>query len=1041
MLGCFMVSVGTRTIREGEWRLKKARSLIKLLALAPGHRLHREQAMEWLWPDLDSGAAANNLHHALHVARRVLEPAVSGSAASHYLHLRDEQLVLCPEGPLWVDVKAFEVAAATSWHTREPSAYRAAVELYAGELLPQDRYEPWTEERREELRQLHLALLSELAALYEERGEHEPAIEALRRVLAEEPAKEEAHIGLMRLYAIHSQHREAILQYGRLQQALREKLDEEPGEASRRLYEEIRTGKLPAAPPLSAGRPSEEPASSSPNNLPTSMTSFVGREREMLEIKRLLSMTRLLTLTGAGGSGKRRLALEVARNLLGACWDAVWLVELAPLSNPLLAAQAVAQALGVREQPGRAFEDTLKDYLSTKNLLLVLDNCEHLLDSVAHLTEKLLSACPKLRILATSREPLAVRGEVVWMVPPLSLPGADGGSIIEGLIRYEAIGLFVDRARARLPGFELTEENAGAAVRVCRRLEGIPLAIELATARMGALPVKQVAERLEVSLKLLSTGARTTEPRHRTMRAALEWSYELLNELEKKLFGRLSVFAGSTTLEAAEEVCSGEGIEQDDVLDLLFRLVEKSLVVVDAGRYRMLEPIKQYAREKLEEAAKMAALPSPEQVRERHARYYLRLAQRVEPELMGAEPAPWLAALEREVGNLQAALAWTLDGGSSSERVEMGLRLANALARFWDTHSPGEGRRWFEKGLSRGVQLPPQVRAEALREAGFMAAYEWDPRSIEMLAEAFELYKELGDQADMLLAVEHLGHALAHHATPEVAAPILAEVETLLKDSGDPNIEAHYVNFLGFAAEVEGNHEETRLRWKEALAIYRDLGDHRNIARCLPSLGIITLSQHDVEEAARYFEEGLGMVRDIRYKTMIFFHLMGLAAVATHRGQARRAAKLFGASEVLQETGGFSFATLASGGYDYEGYLDLVRTGLDRETFETAWSEGRALSTEDAIGYALGSEVNSAASGARERAENLDPLSRREREVAILVGQGFTNRRIAEELGINERTVETHVGKMLRKLGLRSRTQIAIWTTRPGLGGAENRES
>ncbi len=1043
MLGGFGVSVGSRVIEEKEWRLRKSASLIKLLALAEGHRLHREQAMEWLWPDLDPESAANNLHHALHVARRTLEPAAPAGAASRYLRLWDEELVLCPEGPLWADVEAFEQAAVTARHAREPAAYRAATELYAGELLPRDRYEAWVEERRDELRRLYHALLLELAGLHEERKEYGPAVEALRRVAAGEPVREEAHVGLMRLYALSGQHREALLQYERLQETLREELDEEPGVVARRLYEEIRAGEFRAVPSSpSAGRLSEEPASSSRNNLPASLTSFIGREREMLEAGRSLSMTRLLTLSGAGGSGKTRLALEVARNFLGAYPDGVWLVEFAPLSDPTLVPQAVAQALGMREQPGRPLEDTLKDYLRTKELLLVLDNCEHLVDAVARLAEALLSTCPKLRILATSREPLGVPGEVVWTVSPLSLPGAEGEPTIEGLMRYEAIGLFVDRARSRLPDFELTEENAGAAVRVCRRLDGIPLAIELATARMGALAMEQVAERLEDSLGLLAGGGRTVEPRHQTLRATLDWSHDLLGEAERVLFRRISVFAGGWTLEAAEDVGAGEGIEEDDVLDLLSRLVDKSMVVAErkpggALRYRMLEPVRQYAWEKLEsDAAKMAtvpvgraAIPEGERVRKRHAWHYLRLAERVEPELMGAKPAPWLAALGREVGNLRAALSWALDEGSEDERVEMGLRLANALARFWDTHGPAEGRRWFEKGLDRVVQLPPEVRAEALREAGFIAVYEWDPRSIEMLAEAFELYKEIGDQADILLAVEHLGHALAHHATPEVAAPIIAEVEALLKDSGDPNIEAHYANFLGFAAEVESNHEETRLRWKEALAIYRELGDVRSIARCLPSLGIITLPHHDVEEAARYFEEGLAMVRDTRYKTMIFFHLMGLAAVAAHRGQARRAAKLFGASEVLQETGGFSLATLASSEYDYEGYLDLVRAGLEDEEFEAAWTEGRRMSIEDAIEYALGSEDTSAASEARDRAA-LDPLTRREHEVAVLIGQGFTNRRIAEEIGITERTVEVHVSKVLHKLGLRSRTQIATWIMR-----------
>jgi non-specific serine/threonine protein kinase len=265
----------------------------------------------------------------------------------------------------------------------------------------------------------------------------------------------------------------------------------------------------------------------------------------------------------------------------------------------------------------------------------------------------------------------------------------------------------------------------------------------------------------------------------------------------------------------------------------------------------------------------------------------------------------------------------------------------------------------------------------------------------------------------------------------------VAEVEALLKDSGDPNIEAHYVNFLGFAAEVEYKHEETRLRWKEALAIYRELGDVRNIARVLPSLGMITLSHHDVEEAAGCFEEGLAMVRDIRYKTMIFFHLMGLAAVGALRGQARRTAKLYGAGEVLQETGGFSFAALASSEYDYEGYLDLVRARLEDEEFEAAWAEGRRMSIEDAVEYALSTEDATAASGARVRAENLDPLTRREREVAFLIGQGLTNRQIAQELAITERTVETHVSRILRKLELRSRTQIATRMIEQGLISAD----
>jgi non-specific serine/threonine protein kinase len=740
----------------------------------------------------------------------------------------------------------------------------------------------------------------------------------------------------------------------------------------------------------------------------------------MLEARRLLSMTRLLTLTGAGGSGKTRLALEVARSLADVYTDGVWLTELAPLSDPALAPQAVARAVGVREQPGRQLADTLVEHLRTGNLLLVLDNCEHLVEAAAHLAEILLRACPDLRVLATSRETLGVRGEVVLPVPPLSVPDANQALSIEGLMSTEAVRLFVDRARSRLPGFALTEENAAAAARVCRGLDGIPLAIELATARTRAMTVEQIADRLEGSLRLLSVGGRTTEPRHRTLRATLDWSHELLSEPERELFRRLAVFAGGWTLEAAEEVCSAGDAGRDGVLDLLSRLVEKSLVVADAGRYRMLEPIRQYSWERLEESGEKEGL------RARHAGYYLWLAEKVRPELMGPEPGPWLARLEREIGNLRAALSWALEEGSGDERVETGLRLANALARFWDTQGPNEGRRWMEKGLARGVEVPPAVRAEALREAGFIAVYEWDPRSIEMLAEALEIYRGLGDKAGMLLAVENLGHALAHHATPEVAGPIVAEVEALLGGSDDRNVQAQLINFLGFAAEVESDHEETRLRWKEALAIYREVGDLRNLARCLPSLGMITLSHHDVEEAAGYFEEGLAMQRDVRYRAVIFFHLMGLAAVATHRGQARRAARLYGATEKLRETSGFSLSALASSEYDYEGYVATVRASLDERAFEAAWNEGRSLSLEEAIEYALGADDASAPGDEDgDHVEGLDLLTRREREVAALIGHGFSNREIARELAISERTVETHVGKILRKLSLHSRTQIA----------------
>jgi predicted ATPase/DNA-binding SARP family transcriptional activator len=736
LLGGFRVWVGSRVIEDNQLRLKKARSLVKLLALSAAHRRHREQAMELLWPDLDPHAAANNLHYALHVARRALEPAALASStsaaasSSDYLHLGEEQLTLCPDSPLWVDVEAFEEAASVARRAPvEPEAFRAAIDLYAGELLPEDRYETWVEERRAQLRELYLSLLLELGALYEEREEFEAAIETLGKVVTQEPTHEGAHAGLMRLYALSGRRREALSQYERLREALYREFGTEPEAATTRMQQEIWAGAFPHSDspltdfpaevaPSAAGAASRR-APKRHNNLPLAHTTFVGREREKLEVKRHLARTSLLTLTGTGGCGKTRLALEVARDLVGAYPDGVWLVELAPLSDPTLLPQAVASTLGVREQPGRPLLETLEDTLRPKKTLLVVDNCEHLVEAVAHLVDALLDSCPGLRVLATSRETLSAAGEVTWVVPslavPVMVPEARGASTPRELEAYESVRLFVERARQRDPSFVLSVSNAEAVSQVCWQLEGIPLAIELAAARMGMLSAAQLSERLEDSLKVLTRGERTADPRHQSLRATLEWSHELLSEAERVLFRRLSVFAGGWTLEAAEEVCSGEGIEEGEVLDVLSELVERSLVVTETGheevpRFRMLEPIRQYGRELLQESVTV------EQLQERHAKYFLKLAERAESELMGNRPMAALEGMVSERGNLRAALSWALDANNeedASERSELGLRLAAALGRFWDAQGPGEGRRWLEKGLAHSDILPTSVRARA----------------------------------------------------------------------------------------------------------------------------------------------------------------------------------------------------------------------------------------------------------------------------------------------------------------------------------------
>ncbi|MBV9282687.1 MAG: AfsR/SARP family transcriptional regulator, partial [Chloroflexi bacterium] len=579
LLGDFRVSVGSHQIESGRWRLRKAATLVKLLALSETHRLHREQVLDLLWPDLEPPAAANNLHHALHRARRVLSPT---DATSPHLRIQGEQVVLCPSGSLWVDVETFEAAASAARREGDASAYRAALALYTGDLLPADLYEDWAAERRASLRSLHLALLLELAGLYEGMGAPGPAIETLQRAIAAEPACEEAHAGLMRLYAQAGQRHQALRQYDQLRQALRQELDNDPDAATQQLHADILAGRIPLAPALPGDGTGQRAAPGRRrHNLPAALTSFVGREAEIAEIKRLLGATRLLTITGTGGSGKTRLALEAAGELVESYPDGVWLVELAPLSDGNLVERAVAGALEVPERQDRPTFDALVEALRPRRLLLVLDNCEHLVDACARLSQELLSGCPELQILATSREALGVLGEVTGIVPPLALPDRAQFRAVDELLGCAAVRLFVERAQARQPSFVLTPDDARSVVAICKQVDGIPLAIELAAARVGLLSVEQIAARLENVLGLLTTGSRTAQPRQQTLRSTLDWSYDLLSEPERTLFRRVYVFAGGWTLEAAELLGVAPGMGELDVLDLLSHLVDKSLVAAE----------------------------------------------------------------------------------------------------------------------------------------------------------------------------------------------------------------------------------------------------------------------------------------------------------------------------------------------------------------------------------------------------------------------------------------------------------------------------
>ncbi len=719
----------------------------------------------------------------------------------------------------------------------------------------------------------------------------------------------------------------------------------------------------------------------SPNNLPLALTSFVGRDREVGAIEELLGRNRLLTLTGPGGSGKTRLASAVASGAAEGFEDGAWWVELAPLSDPTLVSQAVASSLDVRGAPGRALSEVLVEHLEDKNILLVLDNCEHLIDACAALADSLLRSCPDLRVLATSREALSVAGEAVWPVPPLSAPDPGRTPSLEELGRYEAVRLFVDRTRSVAPAFELTGRNAAAVARLCRRLEGMPLAVELAAARARVLAVEQIATHLNDSLRLLKTESRTVDPRQRTLKATIEWSFELLTEEEQTLFRQLSVFSGGWTLAAAEEVWAGE------VLDILSRLVDKSLVSVveqqgEEARYRLPETIRQYGAQVLEDS-----LEGPE-VRRRHAEFFLALAEGLEPAMWGAEEAAWLARLEAEDDNLRAALSWAIE-----HDAELGLRLAGALRWYWYWRGYyGEGRGWLDKALSKSGP-GAAARAKALHAVGWLAHDQGDMDRVEAAAEEGIALSRKAEVGGSLAASfwNQLGEVARHRGDYERATALFEEGTALYREAGDRRGVAWGLFLQGNALSLRGDHGRATALYEEGLVLCRELGGAQPLGDYLAHLGYEFLLRGDRKRAAALNEQAAALLRRQGYKGGLQFALNnlgwvalvrglleraralygeslllcrelgdrltasesieGLACAAGIRGETERAARLFGVAEALREAVGYRQAP--KGHALREPHLTAIRAQVDKEAWEAAWEEGRAMTPEQAVEYAL----------------------------------------------------------------------------------------
>ena len=632
-----------------------------------------------------------------------------------------------------------------------------------------------------------------------------------------------------------------------------------------------------------------------PNNLPRQLTTFIGREREIAEAKRLLAETHLLTITGPGGSGKTRLSLEIGARLLSEYPDGVWLVEFAHLADPARVPQVLATALSVREEADRPLLVTLVDHLRPKRVLLLLDNCEHLIDACAGLADTLLRGCPEVKILPSSREALGLTGEVVFRVPPLSLPDSRLVPALERLAEYEAVRLFVDRAIAVKPDFTLTDDTAAAVVQICRRLDGIPLAIELAAARVRTLSVQQITAHLDERFRLLTGGSRTALPRHQTLRGLIDWSYGLLSEAERELFRRVSVFVGGWTLEASVAVCAGADVDRYDIVDLLGRLVDKSLCLIDGEgsdpRYRLLETIRQYGFEKLAETSEGQV------VRARHRDFYLGFAEDAEPRLQGPEQVAWLQRLEADHDNLRAALRWSLD----CDETEAALRLGSALSLFWDTHGyVREGREWLDELLAHARERPTSTvttrRALGkVLDAASRTRARWSefPQATEFLTQGLAVWRELGDKRGIAEALNNLAVGATQSGDRVRARVLVAESLALFRELSDKRGTAHALNNLAEIVRGDGDLPGARALFEESVPLFEAIEERRGLSHALDNLGGILTAQGDYGPAEALYSRSRRLAEELGDNHAVATALRSLGGVAHHRGDHERARSFY----------------------------------------------------------------------------------------------------------------------------------------------------